>query len=71
MAKRGTGKARRVGQTAYHLYVPAEIASDSTFPWSSRTERTRVEVLPGKGVLIARADVPKSELQQLLEEVLK
>ena len=52
----GEGKAHRVGDAAFNLYVPSSVSSDSSFPIRETGTETRVELLPCGALLISAKD---------------
>lgn len=70
----GEGKAHRVGTSAFNLYIPAKVASDSVFPWceAESGSTTRIEVLDEAVLILGDSTEELSERQrQEISAILK
>lgn len=62
----GKGKVHRVGKRCYNCYIPSDVGSDSSFPWSQSGAETVISVVdPGGAVLISREEISREQRQQI------
>lgn len=69
MVRSDSGKAYRVGESAFHLYVPAKVGSDSSFPFNGVSGvETQVDVVSdGNAVMVSDGSIPEETLEQVRE----
>lgn len=69
MVRSSDGKAHRIGQSCYHLYVPAKVGSDSSFPFNgAKSVETQVDVVSdGSAVMVSDGTIPDAALQEIRE----
>ena len=69
MVRSDSGKAHKVGESAYHLYIPAKVGTDSCFPFNGTTgAETQVDIVSdGSAVLVSDGSIPEDTVEQLRE----
>lgn len=69
MAKSVEGRAHRVGECSWHLYVPARVGSDSSYPFQNGTGvETRVDIVSdGEAVLVSDGSLPEETVRRVRE----
>ena len=69
MVRSDSGKAYQVGESAYHLYIPAKVGTDSCFPFNGTTgAETQVDIVSdGSAVMVSDGSIPEETLQEVRE----